>query len=158
MRPEASAVPVCPLTVWVGSTRYVFAPGRDVLVGYGRGVDVQLERPGNAAPAPAPRPDVVLRYTENHWVAIDRSPRGIFVNGSRVPTVDIRSGLAITIGDPQRGPRLGVQIGPPAAPPPRPPGPPRRAAYPPAPQFPPPRFAPQRPQSPPPRVAAPPSR
>jgi ABC transport system ATP-binding/permease protein len=159
MRPEASAFPASPLTVWLGSTRYVFAPGRDVLVGYGRGVDVPLERPGSAAPPPPPRPDVVLRFTDGRWVAIDRSPRGIFVNGFRVSTVDIRSGLALTIGDPQRGPRLVFQIGFPTGPPRRPPGPPQRAAYPPAPQFPPPgQFARQRPQSPPPPAAGQPSR
>jgi ABC transport system ATP-binding/permease protein len=158
MRPEASAFPASPLTVWLGSTRYVFAPGRDVLVGYGRGVDVPLQRPGNAGPPLPPRPEVVLRFTDSRWVAIDRSPRGIFVNGFRVSTVDIRSGLVLTIGDPQRGPRLVFQIGPPAGPPRRPPGPPR-AAYPPAPQFPPSgQFAPQRPQSPPPPAAAPPGR
>src|SRR5271165_6175486 len=100
MRPAASALPASPLTVWVGSMRYVFAPGRDVLVGYGRGVDIPLERLGNAAPPPpAPRPDVVLRFTGTQWVAIDRSPRGIFVDGSRVSTVDIRDGQAISIGD-----------------------------------------------------------
>ncbi len=129
MRPEAFA---SPLTVWVGSMRYVFAPGRDVIVGYGRGCDIPLERLGNVAPPPpAPRPDVVLRFAGTHWVAIDRSPNGIFVNGSRVATVNIRDGQAITIGDPQRGPRLVFQIGPPPGPPGRPPGPPRRPAYPP---------------------------
>ncbi|ORA69589.1 hypothetical protein BST25_21130, partial [Mycobacterium heidelbergense] len=121
MRPEVPAFPASPLTVWVGSTRYVFAPGRDVLVGYGHGVDVPLRRPVNAGPpAPPPRPDVVLRFTGHHWVAIDSGPRGMFVDGSRVSTLDIRSGQAITIGDPQRGPRLVFQIGPPAGPPDRP--------------------------------------
>jgi ABC transport system ATP-binding/permease protein len=123
MRPEASAFPASPLTVWVGSTRYVFAPGRDVLVGYGRGVDVPLDRRGSAPLPPVHRLDVVLRFTGSHWVAIDRSPHGIFVNGSRVTTVDIHSGQAITIGDPRRGQRLVFQIGPP-----------QRPAYPPAPQ------------------------
>ncbi|MGO9380647.1 MAG: ATP-binding cassette domain-containing protein [Mycobacterium sp.] len=154
MRPAASALPASPLTVWVGSMRYVFAPGRDVLVGYGRGVDIPLERLGNAAPPPAaPRPDVVLRFTGTQWVAIDRSPRGIFVDGSRVSTVDIRDGQAVTIGDPQRGPRLVFQIGPPAGPPARPPGPPQRPAYPPPPQFRPP--PPPPPRSPPPVAAQP---
>ncbi|OBI41088.1 ATP-binding cassette domain-containing protein [Mycobacterium sp. E796] len=115
MRPEASAFPAPPLTVWVGPTRYVFAPGRDVLVGYGPGVDIPLGPPGHQAP---PHPDVVLRFTGRHWVAIDNSPRGMFVNGSRVPTVDVHSGQAITIGDPQRGPRLVFQIDSPAPPPP----------------------------------------
>jgi ABC-type multidrug transport system ATPase subunit len=132
MRPDASASPVSPLTVWVGSTRYVFAPGRDVLVGYGQGVDVPLDRAGSAAPPPpAPSPDVVLRSTDGHWVAIDRSLQGIFVNGSRMSTVDIRSGQAIMIGDPRRGPRLVFQIGPPSDPTGRPFGPPQPAALPP---------------------------
>jgi ABC-type multidrug transport system ATPase subunit len=129
MRPEASAFPASPLTVWVGSTRYVFAPGRDVLVGYGPGVDVPLSRAGSAPPPPpAPSPDVVLRFAGGHWVAIDRSPHGIFVNGSRAATVDIRSGQAIMIGDPRRGPRLVFQIGPSPGPPRRPSGPTSRPA------------------------------
>lgn len=121
MGTEASAVPAAPLTVWVGPMRYVFPPGRDVLVGYGHGVDVPLDPPGSPAPPPSPpRPDAVLRFTGSHWVAIDSGPRGMFVNGSRASTSDIRSGQAITIGDPQRGPRLVFQIGPPAGPPPSP--------------------------------------
>jgi ABC-type multidrug transport system ATPase subunit len=146
MRPGASAFPASPLTVWVGSMRYVFAPGRDVVVGYGPGCDIALEQLGNAAPPPpAPRPDVVLRFLGTHWVAIDRSPNGIFINGFRVPAIDIHDGQAITIGDPQRGPRLVFQIAAPAGPPGQPPGPPQRPAYPPPPQPPPP---PQRPSSP----------
>jgi ABC transport system ATP-binding/permease protein len=135
---EASAYPAAPLTVWLGPTRYVFGPGRDVLVGHGRGVDIPLARPaGGGPPPPAPQPDVVLRFTGSHWVAIDSGPRGMYVNGSRVPTVDLHSGQAITIGDPHRGPRLVFQIGPPSGPPPRPPGPPQRPAPPaaPPPQF-----------------------
>lgn len=127
MRPDAQAPP---LTVWVGSMRYVFTPGRDVIVGQGRGCDVPLERPGHAdARPPAPRSDAVLRFTDGHWVAIDTSPYGMFVNGSRVATVDIRDGQAIMIGDPQRGPRLVFQLGAPG----RPSGPPHRAAFPPPP-------------------------
>ena len=167
MRTETSAFPASPLTVWVGPLRYVFAPGRDVLVGHGQEVDIPLEHPGSGAPPPPqPRPDVVLRFTGTHWVAIDSSPRGMYINGSRVSRVDIHSGQAITIGDPQRGPRLVFQIGPPAGPPGRPPGPPQRSAYPPAPppslRFrqspPPPQFRqppPQPPQPPPPHPPPP---
>ena len=68
------------------------------------------------------------------WVAIDNSRNGFFVNGARLSTVDIRDGQAITIGDPQRGPRLVFRIGAPAGPPgPPPPGPPRRPPAPPPP-------------------------
>ena len=55
MRTEASAFPASPLTVWVGPMRYVFAPGRDVVVGYGPGCDIPLDRPGSAAPPPRRR-------------------------------------------------------------------------------------------------------
>src|SRR5947209_11679677 len=137
MRPEASAFPASPLTVWVGPMRYVFGPGRDVLVGYGPGVDIPLGPPGSAAgPPPAPHPEVVLRFTGRHWVAIDNSPRGMFVNGWRVSTVDIHNGQAITIGDPQRGPRLVFQVDAPGGPA-RPAGPPQRPAHPPPPPPPP---------------------
>lgn len=94
------------LTVWVGPTRFDFAPGRDVIVGYGPGCDIPLERLTNAGPPPTPRPDVVLRFTGAHWVAIDLSRNGIFVDGSRVTTLEIHDGQAITIGDAVRGPRL----------------------------------------------------
>jgi ABC transport system ATP-binding/permease protein len=168
-----------PLTVWVGPTRYVFGPGRDIVVGYGTRWDIPLYLPGNAPPAAAPtHPELVLRFAGTRWVAIDNSRNGFFVNGARVSTVDIRDGQAITIGDPQRGPRLVFRIGAPAGPPgPPPPGPPRRppAPPPPAPVAPPPdeheptlrttrRIAipaprppsVQRPSQPPPPIAAPP--
>src|ERR1700730_15764740 len=111
MRPRASAFPPPPLSVWVGPMRYVSAPRRDGLVGYGRGIDVPLGPPGNAA---APHPDVVLRFTGSHWVAIETSPRGMFVNGWRVATIDIppgpgahdrRSATRPAAGFPYRPPR-----------------------------------------------------
>ena len=146
MGPEPFAFP---LTVLVGSIRYVFAPGRDVTVGYGQGWDIPLDGPANP-PSPTPHPEIVLRFAGNQWVAVDRSPNGILVDGYRVPTVNIRDGQAITIGDPQRGPRLTFHVGAPtgrparpsAGPPRRPPGPPRgagpRAPHPPPPAPPPP--------------------
>lgn len=174
MPTEASAVPAAPLTVWAGPSRYVFTPGRDVLVGYGPGCDIPLERLGSPAPPPpAPHPDVVLRFTGALWVALDLSHRGVFVDGFRVPTVEIRDGLAITIGDPQHGPRLVFQLAPSAAPPGQPPpgGPdpriPTQSATqrmpvvappprPPGPPGPPPPPAPPPPPSPPPGAAPPP--
>ena len=132
MRPGVPTPSGAPLTVWVGSVRYVFGPGRDVIVGYGPGCDIPLERatPANQ-PLPPPRPDVVLRFTGTQWVAIDLSHNGVFVNGARMPTVDISDGLGITIGDPQRGPRLVFQTA--GRPPGPPPGPPRNPAPPPPP-------------------------
>src|ERR1700677_3725871 len=155
MRTESFA---SPLTVWVGSMRYVFAPGRDVTVGYGKGFDVPLDRPGNA-PSPTPHPDVVLRFAGNQWVAIDRSPGGIFVEGYRVSPVNIRDGQAITIGDPHRGPRLIFRLvtpaSPRAGPPARPPAPVRRPPLPPPPRAPPPPPRPPPPRPPPPLAPQP---
>lgn len=132
MRPEASAFRASPLTVWVGSMRFVFGPGRDVIVGYGPACDIALERLGNASsPPPPPRPEVVLRYAGTQWVAIDLSHNGIFVDGARAATVNIRDGQAIGIGDPQHGPRLVFETGHPAGPPAPGRPAPRPAAYPP---------------------------
>ena len=157
MGPESFAFP---LTVLVGSIRYVFAPGRDVTVGYGQGWDIPLDGPAN--PSPTPHPECVLRYAGNQWVAVDRSPNGILVDGYRVPTVNIRDGQAITIGHPQRGPRLTFHVGAPAGPPahppagpaPRPPGPPRGAG--PRAPHPPPPAPPRPPPGPPPPPSVPP--
>jgi ABC transport system ATP-binding/permease protein len=129
MRTEAfsmsGAAGASSLTVSVGPMRYVFHPGRDVIVGYGRQCDIPLDRLGNsAATSQTARPILVLRFTGTHWVAIDRSPTGIFVDGARMSTVDIRNGQAITIGDPQRGPRLILGVGPPVGSPGGPPLPP----------------------------------
>ena len=127
MRTEASGspgAPAPPLTVWVGSTRYLFQPGRDVLVGYGSQCDIRLPPltpPANAGPPP---PSVVLRFAGTQWVAIDSGRDGLFVGGARLSAVDIRDGQAITIGDPRRGPRLTFNLGPSA----RPPTPPRRTS------------------------------
>ncbi|WP_102417134.1 hypothetical protein [Mycobacterium sp. 4858] len=118
MRTEASAFRASPLTVWVGPMRFDFAPGRDVIVGYGPGCDIALERLGNpGSPPPPPGPEMVLRFAGTQWVAIDLSHHGIFVDGARASTVNIRDGQAISVGDPQRGPRLVFQIAQPAGPP-----------------------------------------
>ena len=106
--------------------RYVFHPGRDVIVGYGSRCDIPLDRLSNpAATSQTTHPELVLRFAGTHWVAIDRSPNGIFVDGARMSTVDIRNGQAITIGDPHRGPRLIFNVGPPVGPPAGPPAGPR---------------------------------
>ena len=118
MRTEASSSPASPLTVWVGSMTYVFHPGRDVIVGYGARCDIRLDHLRNvAAGSQTTQPDLVLRYHSGQWVAIDWSTNGIFVDGARRSTVEIRDGQAITLGDPHRGPRLifhvGRSVGPP---------------------------------------------
>ncbi len=119
-----------PLIVWLGPRRYAFAPGRDVVVGHDNAADIRLE--GAIAPT-----QVVLHHSGSQWIAVDRGEGGIFVDGVRMSTVFIHDGRAITLGDPQHGPRLVFQLGAPP-PPPRPTPPPRPAA-----------FAPPRPPPPP---------
>ncbi|BCI87100.1 putative ABC transporter, ATP-binding protein [Mycobacterium kansasii] len=58
---------------------------------------------------------MVLRFQGTHWVAMDGSGNGIFVDGARLSAVDIRDGQTIAIGDPRRGPRLTFQLAAPAA-------------------------------------------
>lgn len=103
-----------PLTVWVGPMRYVFAPDRNVIVGYGDRCDIRLDLLGPIDPNAVP--NLVLRFNGTHWVAIDRSNNGIFVDGARMSTVDIRNGQSIAIGDPARGPRLTFQLAAPVGP------------------------------------------
>jgi ABC-type multidrug transport system ATPase subunit len=155
-----------PLIIWLGPRRYVFAPGRDVTVGLDRGADIRLDGVGGSGVPPL----VVLHFNGNQWLAVDRSEAGIYVDGVRMSTVFIHDGRAITLGDPQHGPRLIFQLAAPpaAAPPPRvpppmrPPGPPppMRPHAPPPPPRPVPHFQPPPVPAPPPRtvqwVAAPP--
>jgi ABC-type multidrug transport system ATPase subunit len=142
------------LIVWLGPHRYIFAPGHDVTVGVDRGADIQLDGVGGSGVPPL----VVLHFNGNQWLAVDRSEGGIYVDGVRMSTVFIHDGRAITLGDPQRGPRLVFQLAAPAAapPPPRVP-PPMRPQAPPPPPAPRPRplphFQPPAPPPPPPRPA-----
>jgi ABC transport system ATP-binding/permease protein len=119
-----------PLIVWLGPRRFAFPPGRDVTVGVTGGTDIRLDGTvGSAAPM------VVLHFNGSQWIAVDRSEAGIYVDGVRMSTVFIHDGRAITIGDPQHGPRLIFQLAAPPAPPPpsRVPPPPMRPVAPPPP-------------------------
>ena len=120
-----------PLIVWLGPRRYAFPPGRDVTIGLDSGADIRLDGVG-----PSANPTlVVLHYNGGQWIAVDRSEAGIYVDGVRMSTVFIHDGRAITLGDPQRGPRLVFQLAaPPPPPPPAAPRPPMRPAAPPPPR------------------------
>ena len=120
-----------PLIVWLGPRRYAFPPGRDVTVGLDSGADIRLDGGG-----PSANPTlVVLHYNGGQWIAVDRSEAGIYVDGVRMSTVFIHDGRAITLGDPQHGPRLVFQLGAPLPPPPpAAPRPPMRPAAPPPPR------------------------
>ncbi|MBV8862780.1 MAG: FHA domain-containing protein, partial [Mycobacterium sp.] len=104
-----------PLIVWVGPRRYSFPVGRDVTIGRDSRADIRLDGVGTSvSPTHA-----VLHHNGRQWIAVDRSEGGIYVDGVRISTVFIHDGRAITLGDPQHGPRLVFQLGVPPAPPPR---------------------------------------
>ncbi|MDT7740021.1 MAG: hypothetical protein QOK09_3390 [Mycobacterium sp.] len=143
-----------PLIVWLGHRKYIFPAGRDVTVGRDSRADIRVD----GAPT-----QVVLHHNGSQWIAVDRSEGGIYVDGVRMSTVFIHDGRAVTLGDPQHGPRLVFQLGapPPPPPPPRPapPPPPMRQPprpvhhyRPPAPPPPPPAPPPLRPPPPPPQA------
>ncbi|OBB58114.1 ABC transporter ATP-binding protein [Mycobacterium sp. 852013-51886_SCH5428379] len=87
-----------------GSTR-TFAPGNDVVIGRDLRADVRIAHPLIS------RAHLVLRFDQGRWVAIDNgSLNGMFVNGRRVPAVDIRDGQTLNIGNPD-GPQLTFEVG-----------------------------------------------
>ena len=93
------------ITVYAGGRRRTFGPGGDVVIGRDVHADVRLPQPVVS------RAHVVLRYVDGHWVAIDNaSTNGIFADGRRVSSVDIRNGETIHIGDPD-GPRVTFEFG-----------------------------------------------
>ncbi|WP_018601693.1 FHA domain-containing protein [Mycobacterium sp. 155] len=87
-----------------GSTR-TFAPGNDVVIGRDLRADVRIAHPLIS------RAHLVLRFDQGRWVAIDNgSLNGMYVNGRRVPSVDIQDGQVINIGNPD-GPQLSFEVG-----------------------------------------------
>src|SRR3954469_21691805 len=60
--------------------------------------------------ASQPMAAVVLRFAGTHWLAVDHSHHGLYLDGARMSTIDIRDGQTIAIGDPQRGPWLRFEV------------------------------------------------
>jgi ABC-type multidrug transport system ATPase subunit len=87
-----------------GSTR-TFAAGNDVVVGRDLRADVRIAHPLIS------RAHLVLRFDRGRWIAIDNgSLNGLYVDGHRVPGVDIADGQRINIGNPD-GPGLTFEVG-----------------------------------------------
>jgi ABC-type multidrug transport system ATPase subunit len=58
------------------------------------------------------RAHLIVRFDRGRWLAIDNgSLNGTYVNGYRMPVIDIHDGQSINVGNPQ-GPRLTFAIGP----------------------------------------------
>ncbi len=93
------------LTVRSDRSQGSFAAGRDVVVGSDLRADMRVAHPLIA------RAHLLLRFDQGKWMAIDNnSLNGMFVNGQRMPMVDIHDGQTINIGKPD-GPRMTFEVG-----------------------------------------------
>ncbi len=93
------------LTVRYDGSARTFAAGSDVVIGRDLRADVRVAHPLIS------RAHLVLRFDQGRWMAIDNgSLNGMFVNGRRVPTVDIQDGQSVNIGNPD-GPQLTFDVG-----------------------------------------------
>ncbi|MCA2243469.1 ATP-binding cassette domain-containing protein [Mycobacterium sp. WUMAC-067] len=86
-----------------------FAAGRDVVVGSDLRADLRVAHPLVA------RAHVLLRFDHGRWLAVDNNTlNGFYLDGHRVPVVDIHDGQTINIGKPD-GPRITFEVGRPPA-------------------------------------------
>ncbi|BBZ39316.1 ATP-binding cassette domain-containing protein [Mycobacterium conspicuum] len=96
------AAPV--LTIRHDGAQQSFAPGHEVVVGRDLYADLRIADPRIS------RAHLFLRFDQGRWRAIDNSLNGTYLNGYRMPVIDIHDGQSINVGNPQ-GPRLTFQIG-----------------------------------------------
>jgi ABC-type multidrug transport system ATPase subunit len=93
------------LTVRYDGSQPTFAAGHDVVVGRDLRPDVRVAHPLVS------RAHLLLRFDQGRWIAIDNgSLNGVFVNGQRVPVIDIGDGQSVNLGNPD-GPRLTFEVG-----------------------------------------------
>src|SRR6476619_7622668 len=93
------------LTVRHNGSQQSFAAGHEVVIGRDQDADLRLPDPRIS------RAHLILRFDQGRWLAIDNgSLNGTYVNGYRMPVVDIHDGQSINVGNPQ-GPRLTFEIG-----------------------------------------------
>jgi len=92
------------ITIRSGGWQRTFAPGRDIVVGRDLHADVRIPHPGVS------RSHLILRYLHGAWVAVDdNSSNGIFVDGRRVQSVEVRDQRTIHLGDPD-GPLVTFEL------------------------------------------------
>ncbi len=93
------------LTVRYDGSQRTFAAGHDVVVGRDLRADLRITHPLIS------RAHLLLRFDQGRWIAIDNgSLNGTYVNGRRVPVVDIHDGQTVNIGNPD-GPQLAFEVG-----------------------------------------------
>ena len=94
------------LTVRYSGSAHTFVAGNDVVIGRDIHADLRIPDPLIS------RAHLVLRFDEGRWVAIDNdSLNGMFVEGRRVPAVDVEDGQNVNIGS-LVGPLLVGSSGP----------------------------------------------
>ncbi|MGD1208450.1 FHA domain-containing protein [Mycobacterium seoulense] len=94
------------LTIRLDGYQRSFAAGHEVVVGRDTQADMRIADPRIS------RAHLILRFDQGRWLAIDNgSLNGTYLNGYRMPVIDIHDGQSIHVGNP-RGPRLTFAIGP----------------------------------------------
>lgn len=92
------------LTVRAGHAQGSFTTDSDVIVGSDLHADMRVAHPLVA------RAHLVLRFEQGGWIAVDNhSASGVFVDGGRIASIDIRDGLAVNLGRPD-GPRVTFEV------------------------------------------------
>ena len=100
------------LTVRCDGVPRTFTAGNDVVIGRDLRADVRIAHPLVS------RAHVVLRFdpAAGRWLAVDNgSLNGIFVDGRRVPEVDLTDGAVVNLGNPD-GPSVSFHLSGPQAP------------------------------------------
>ena len=93
------------ITVRSGGWQRTFAPGHEIVVGRDVHADVRILHPGIS------RSHLILRHLDGDWIAVDdNSSNGIFVDGHRVKSVEIRDQRTLHLGNPD-GPLLTFELG-----------------------------------------------
>jgi ABC-type multidrug transport system ATPase subunit/predicted component of type VI protein secretion system len=93
------------LTIRHDGSQHTFAPGHDVVIGRDLRADIRITDPRIS------RAHLILRFDQGRWQAIDNgSVNGTYVNGYRMPVIDIHDGQSINIGN-AGGPRLTFELG-----------------------------------------------
>jgi hypothetical protein len=93
------------LTIRHDGSQRTFAAGHDVVVGRDLRADIRITDPRIS------RAHLILRFGQGRWQAIDNgSVNGTYVNGYRMPVIDIHDGQSINIGN-AGGPRLTFELG-----------------------------------------------
>ncbi|MEB3019819.1 ATP-binding cassette domain-containing protein [[Mycobacterium] crassicus] len=93
------------LTVRYDGSQGTFSAGHDVVIGRDLRADIRIPHPLVS------RAHLLLRFEQGRWLGIDNgSLNGIYVNGQRLPVVDIRDGQTINLGNPD-GPPVSFEVG-----------------------------------------------